>query len=104
MFKNMQDDNIGTIVDAMEERTFDANTQIVTQGEDGSVMWVIEEGTLECSKKIEGVEKVVKTCGRGDLFGELALLYNCPRAANVISRDKCILWELDRETFRNVCE
>jgi len=44
----------------------------------------------------------VKTCGQGDLFGELALLYNCPRAASVVSRTQSTVWELDRETFNNI--
>jgi len=44
----------------------------------------------------------VKTCVQGDLFGELALLYNCPRAASVISRTASTVWELDRETFNNI--
>jgi cAMP-dependent protein kinase regulator len=88
----------------MKEKIVENGVQIVKQGDDGNVMWVIEEGLLECSKPIDGVEKVVKTCKRGDIFGELALLYSCPRAASVISREKCVLWELDRETFRNVCE
>merc|ERR1719156_429412 len=49
-----------------------------------------------------GEEKLVKTCEAGDNFGELALLYNCPRAASVESRDKCTLWQLDRETFNHI--
>jgi cAMP-dependent protein kinase regulator len=32
----------------------------------------------------------------------LALLYNAKRAASIITKTKCILWELDRETFINV--
>jgi cAMP-dependent protein kinase regulator len=42
---------------------------------------------------------MVKSCEPGDVFGELALLYNCPRAASVEARDKCVLWQLDRDTF-----
>jgi len=66
-------------------------------------MWVIEEGTLECFKTINGEEKLVKTCVRGDLFGELALLYNCPRAASCVAKEHCKMWELDRETFTAIC-
>eukprot|EP00438_Fugacium_kawagutii_P020540 Skav202304 [mRNA] locus=scaffold60:77755:78525:+ [translate_table: standard] len=66
-------------------------------------MWVIEDGELDCIKKIQGEEKVVKTCKRGDVFGELALLYNCKRAASVVASRACILWELDRETFKAIC-
>jgi len=40
--------------------------------------------------------------GVGDAFGELALLYNCPRAASVEAAEKCVLWKLDRDTFNNI--
>merc|ERR1712187_739814 len=34
--------------------------------------------------------------------GELALLYNAPRAATVITVTECVLWSIDRDTF-NFC-
>lgn len=46
--------------------------------------------------------KKVKTCEAGDAFGELALLYNCPRAATCITSSNCVLWELDRDTFNHI--
>ena len=36
------------------------------------------------------------------MFGELALLYNVPRAATITAKEKCVLWSLDRETFNNL--
>lgn len=38
----------------------------------------------------------------GEAFGELALLYNAPRAATIIADGDCILWELDRQTFTHI--
>lgn len=35
-------------------------------------------------------------------FGELALMYNAPRAATVMSTRKGLLWQLDRMTFRKI--
>jgi len=42
----------------------------------------------------------VASRGAGDSFGELALLYNCPRAATIQADVPGKLWALDRVTFR----
>lgn len=45
----------------------------------------------------------VATIEPGGSFGELALMYNAPRAATVISAESgCTLWALDRVTFRRI--
>jgi len=90
------------IAKAMQDKVVESGTMIIKQGDDGDVLYVIEEGSLECYKNIEGVEKMVKQVGPGDAFGELALLYSCPRAASVKAVEKCVLWELDRETFNHI--
>jgi cAMP-dependent protein kinase regulator len=41
----------------------------------------------------------LKTFVPGDVFGELALLYNAPRAATITAKTKSHLWVLDRNTF-----
>ena len=46
--------------------------------------------------------KFLKTLVVGDSFGELALLYNAPRAASVQAKTDSVLWELDRATFNNI--
>ncbi len=37
---------------------------------------------------------------RSGSFGELALLYKCPRAATVRATVPSVVWKLDRDTFR----
>lgn len=38
----------------------------------------------------------------GEAFGELALLYNAPRAATIKAKTDCDLWVLDRNTFNYI--
>lgn len=39
---------------------------------------------------------------KGEAFGELALLYNAPRAATIIAKTKSVLFALDRECFNHI--
>jgi len=102
LFQTLDKASLDVILGAMIEKEIAANERIIQEGADGDVMFVIEKGAIECLKKLQGEEKVVKKCGPGDFFGELALLYNCPRAASVEARDPAVIWELDRETFNHI--
>ena len=38
----------------------------------------------------------------GEVFGELCLLYNTPRAASIVATSDCVLFSLDRKTFNHI--
>jgi len=38
----------------------------------------------------------------GDYFGELALMNNAPRSANIIAKSDCIVVYIDKENFTNL--
>jgi cAMP-dependent protein kinase regulator len=98
LFSTLDTNDLGIVIGAMKEVLAQPKERLIKQGDAGDFLFVVEAGKLEC---IIG-EKVVKTCIPGDVFGELALLYNCPRAANVDAADKCTLWQLDRDTFNHI--
>jgi cAMP-dependent protein kinase regulator len=72
---------------------------VIQEGDDGDYLFFVESGELECSK---GALGVIKIYGPGDVFGELALLYNSPRAATIVALQPSRLWKLDRTTFNKI--
>lgn len=103
LFTSLEDKDFRVVLAAMKGPLIvEPGVRIIQEGDTGDALYVVTEGQMDCIKIIDGAEIVVKTCVKGDLFGELALLYNCPRAASVQCREAAVLWELDRATFNNI--
>ncbi len=84
------------IVGAMQERDVKAGEVIIAEGEVGDYFYILQTGKVVY---VVGSEEV----GNGEApasFGELALLYDTPRAATVKATSACKLWRLDQKTFR----
>ena len=52
--------------------------------------------------QVGGDETMVSTYTAGGSFGELALMYNSPRAASVRCSESGTLWGIDRLTFHSI--
>ena len=102
MFMSLEEHDLKVVIDAMEEKKVLPNETIITEGEPGEVLYIVESGESTCSKIIDGQSKVLKKFQPGDVFGELALLYNAPRAATIVADTNGSLWVLDRQTFNHV--
>ena len=104
LFNNFDDMEISTIVDACEEKKYKKNEYVIKQGDNGDNLYIIESGELICEKVFNEGESptYLKTYKEGELFGELALLYNAPRAATIYAKTDCVLWALDRLTFNSI--
>mmetsp|Transcript_15989 Transcript_15989/g.36601 ORF Transcript_15989/g.36601 Transcript_15989/m.36601 type:complete len:406 (-) Transcript_15989:212-1429(-) len=102
MFSNLDENDLAVVIGAMSEVSTPNGDIVIKQGDAGDFLFVVESGTLDCLIKTSDGDKVVKTCVVGDVVGELALLYNAPRAATVKATSAAILWQLDRDTFTNL--
>ena len=72
-----------------------AGMQVITEGEVGDAFYLVADGELEVTVG----EAPVRTLGRGDCFGEIALLRRIPRTATVTARTDCRLDALGEEAF-----
>ena len=77
---------------------------VIQQGDAGDHLYVVDSGKLACSKLFSGKTEptFLKNYEPGESFGELALLYNAPRAATIKAVESSVLFELDRETFNHI--
>ena len=104
MFSGLDDADKRIVVDAMEEKKAFKNEAVIKEGDDGDVLFVVASGTLSCTKIFKGNTEptFLKKYEPGDAFGELALLYNAPRAATITADEESLLYALDRATFNHI--
>ncbi|KIX00892.1 uncharacterized protein Z518_09957 [Rhinocladiella mackenziei CBS 650.93] len=112
LFSSLDEESFNLVLDALVEKSIPApNIKVITQGDEGDFFYVIESGEFDIyinpsgavEAGPEGLGNKVATIGPGGSFGELALMYNAPRAATVVSASKGgLLWALDRVTFRRI--
>lgn len=104
IFNHLDDKELDIIVKALEVRTFTEGQQVIAQGDDGNELFLVGSGQLNCTRRsgTEQKEVLLRQYESGDYFGELALLYNAPRAASITAVSKCVLYSLDRECFNNI--
>ena len=88
------------IAKALQLEEHPAGHAIVTEGEPGDTMFLIEGGQVVI--EVTGVG-VVGHRTVGDAFGELALISDQPRKATVRACEQCQLLCLGRDTFER-CE
>ena len=81
-----------------EQVTLPPGTRIIGQGETGDTFYVILDGEVRVS--IDGDD--VRTLHPGESFGEIALLHDVPRTANVTATTSVTLWSLGRDAFMAV--
>nr|QQL94695.1 heat shock protein 90 beta family member 1 [Lateolabrax maculatus] len=102
LFKNLDPEEMSQVLDAMFEKFCIEGEHIIDQDDDGDNFYVIESGTFNIFVKVDGADKLVGCYDNRGSFGELALMYNTPRAATIIATSPGALWCLDRLTFRRI--
>jgi len=84
----------------LEER--EINEAIVREGDVGDSVYVIIDGELEVSKTIDGRKVVLSQLKLGDVFGEVALISDVKRTADVICTTDTRLLVLNWEQLENL--
>jgi CRP-like cAMP-binding protein len=79
--------------------TFKDGQVIFEEGSNGDWIYVVEEGAVEISKKMEGQRLVIEVLNPGDIFGEMAYIDKEPRSATATAKGETVVGVVDRDFF-----
>ena len=74
-------------------------SRIVQTGEVGHCLYVVLEGRAKVTIDADGREIELSLLEPGDFFGEVSLVDDGPRSANVIALETCVLLRITRMTI-----
>src|SRR5690349_15157597 len=103
LFAGLSDDDIQELASVVKRRTFRAGEVIFHRDDPGQVLYIIKEGKVKiCLISPDGQEISLVVFGKGEYFGEFALLDGLPRSADAITLEKVECYTLQRSDFHNV--
>jgi CRP/FNR family transcriptional regulator, cyclic AMP receptor protein len=102
LFADLADEDIHELMTVAKRRPFRSGEVIFHRDDPGQVLYMIKEGKVKiCIISPDGQEISLAVLGKGEYFGEFALLDGLPRSADAIALEKVECYTLQRSDFHN---
>ncbi|XP_060928051.1 cGMP-dependent protein kinase 1 [Limanda limanda] len=98
LLKNLDEGEIVAVIACMYPTIINQGCCVFQEGTAGTQAYVLEEGSMEVTKDGERLQ----TMEPEDVFGELALLYNCTHTYSASALTDSRLWVLDCKSYQTV--
>jgi len=99
IFAGLGGEELSALLKLTDAVTCPAGSRIVEAGEIGHCLFVVLEGRAKVTIDAEGREIELSPLETGDFFGEVSLVDDGPRSANVIAVENCVLLRITRMTI-----
>jgi CRP-like cAMP-binding protein len=104
LLKTLSRRELNVLDGLLHERHYLKGEIVFDQGEEGQALHIVIAGSVLICHQGEPVAGRVRTIGPGDLFGEIALLENMPRALQARAEEDCQLVSLSRGDLESLIE
>ena len=105
LFSGLSREDIAKILGRLEEKSFNAGTTVLSQGDQGDSFYIIQSGAVQVVLEGGGGRREsIAVLGPGESFGEMALLSGEPRSATIITVKDTTVWRLSREAWHELIE
>ncbi len=102
LLAEVDDKLLASLLPYLEVLRVPANQTVVTQGDHGDTLFMVLEGEVRARIMIDGKESTLATLGVGECFGELAIIDQGPRSADVIANQSSVLVKMSDKALRKL--
>jgi CRP/FNR family transcriptional regulator/CRP/FNR family cyclic AMP-dependent transcriptional regulator len=102
IFADLPEEEIQSLSSVTKRRAFRAGEVIFHRDDPGQVLYMIKDGKVKiCIISPDGQEVSLAVLGKGEYFGEFALLDGLPRSTDAVALEKVECYTLQRSDFHN---
>jgi CRP/FNR family cyclic AMP-dependent transcriptional regulator len=103
IFDGLSDVELNSLKSCVKERSYPKNSLVINEGDDSNSLYIILQGGVNVFLSNEaGKEIVLNTLGKGDYFGELAMIANRPRSSSVITNTPSTFAVMTQSMFEEI--
>uniref|UniRef100_H2U538 cGMP-dependent protein kinase n=1 Tax=Takifugu rubripes TaxID=31033 RepID=H2U538_TAKRU len=95
--KDLNDVQLSKIIDSMEEVKYQDKDVIVREGAEANTFYIILKGEVLVTKNVNGHQKQIRRMGKGEHFGEQALIREVLRTATCSADGPVTCLSIDKE-------
>ena len=99
LFHEIYDNEVEAIISDCLVATYEPGDYIIKQGEEGTDICVILSGLADITVEKDGDSHYIATIGKGDIFGEMVLINETQRTANIICKEKTDVLVMSFDNF-----
>lgn len=100
-----KEDLIGTLEKKIDVIEIEGGETVVHAGDIGETLFLVLKGTLDVYlHTVDGTTKYINTIKNGDYFGEISVLTNTKRTADVRAVTDCVLGVLEKKDLWNLVQ
>jgi len=98
----MEDPQLASLMQYLEILKLLPNATVFRKGDHGDAMFMVLEGEVRARVLIEGRESTLSTMPAGDCFGEIAIIDEGPRSADVVANVESVLLKISAGTLKRL--
>jgi len=102
LFRNVDLKQLRVVAMMGESLTYRAGERLFEKGDEGDAAFIIIDGEVEVLVPADGGEQSVAVLGKGEIFGELAVICDQARSTAIAARTDLEALRLDRNTVLNL--
>jgi len=99
LFNGLDAGQLAWVASRFRKVTLDRNTVVYSEGGPADCFYIVLDGQVRVTRKVNDKERLLNIMNEGDLFGELALLFDRPRTETVTAVEKTTLLRLNKDWF-----